>query len=90
MLSCKDITEVVTTYVEGRMGLLDRVRFRLHIGMCPHCREYVRQMELTRAVVGLAAPPAPPEDVREELERRFAAWLPAARDAPPEEGEDGS
>lgn len=74
MLVCRDVTELVTDYVEGRMRFWDRLRFQLHIGMCRHCREYVRQMRTTQRVTGeLPAEPPSPE-VEAELLRRFASW----------------
>jgi anti-sigma factor RsiW len=75
MLSCKEVTEIVTDYVEGRMSLSDRMRFHMHIGMCKHCRAYVRQMKATVAALGKVPDDAPmPDDVRDELRERFADW----------------
>ena len=74
MLVCRDITELVTDYVEGRMGLMDRLRFQLHLGMCRHCREYVRQMRRTLQLTGGLPRQAPPPDVEAELVRRFKDW----------------
>ncbi len=89
MLTCRELTELVTDYVEGRLSLWDRVRFSLHVGMCPHCRAYVRQMQLTRDVLGRTPPLSLPEDVKAELLERFKDWMrdptPAAPDAEPRE-----
>jgi predicted anti-sigma-YlaC factor YlaD len=74
MLVCRDITELVTDYVEGRMGLMDRLRFQIHLGMCRHCREYVRQMRRTLELTGSLPQQAPPPDVEAELLRRFKDW----------------
>ncbi len=74
MLTCKQITELVSDYVEKRLPLWDRMRFEMHVGMCKHCREYLRQMKLTvRALGEIPAEPPPPE-VRDELLRRFRDW----------------
>lgn len=75
MLTCKEITELVTDYLEGRMGLADRMRFQMHVGMCKHCRAYLKQMKATVAVLGQMPDDAEmPEDVRDELRKRFADW----------------
>lgn len=75
MLSCKEIIELVTDYLEGRMRLADRMRFQMHIGMCKHCRAYLRQMKATVSVLGqLPDEEAMPDDVRDELRKRFADW----------------
>ncbi len=77
MLTCKELTELVTDYVEGRLPWKDRLRFYMHISMCKHCRAYVRQMKLTIKTLGkLPDKPIPPE-IREELLERFANWKPS-------------
>jgi anti-sigma factor RsiW len=74
MLSCQEVTELVTAYVEGQLSRWDRLRFQLHLGTCRHCRRYLRQLRTAqRAVARLPAPPMP-EDVKEELLRRFDRW----------------
>ncbi len=74
MLSCKQITEIVTDYLEGRMGVTDRMRFHLHVGMCKPCRAYLRQMRSTIAVLHRLPDEPMPADVRDELRTRFADW----------------
>lgn len=74
MLTCKELTEIVTDYLEGRMSFSRRVRFHIHLGMCRHCRTYLRQMKMTiRALGKLPDDPIPPA-VREELLERFRDW----------------
>lgn len=75
MLTCKQITELVTDYLEGRMSLGDRIRFQIHLGMCRHCRAYLRQMKVTVAALGqLPDEIEIPQPIRDELRRRFADW----------------
>ena len=74
MLTCKEITELVTDYAEGNLSFLDRVRFVMHIGMCRNCRRYVRQMKATTRALGLMPPPEIPPELEEELLRRFEGW----------------
>jgi len=74
MLVCRDVTELVTDFVEGRMSFWDRARFQLHLGMCRHCREYVRQMRTTSRLLGESSPEPPPPDVEAELLHRFKDW----------------
>ncbi len=73
MLSCQQITELVTEYLEGRLSLVERLRFQMHLGMCHHCRRYLSQMKTTIRTLGLLGPGTVPE-VPEELMRRFRAW----------------
>lgn len=74
MLTCQELTELVTDYIEGRLGLWDRLRFHMHIGMCRHCRAFLRDRRMTIKTLGkMPADPIPPE-VREELIQKFRDW----------------
>ena len=73
-LTCKQLTEVITEYLEGTLSVWDRLRFQMHIGMCISCRRYLRQMKMTIQTLGqLPAEPIPP-NVRDELLSRFKNW----------------
>ena len=73
-LTCKQLTEVITDYLEGTLSFWDRLRFQMHLGMCHACRNYLRQMKMTIQTLGqLPADPIPPH-VREELLSRFRNW----------------
>jgi len=74
MLTCRELTEVVTDYLEGRMGFADRLRFQLHLGLCRHCRAYLRQMKATARTLGKLPEPTLPPGLRDELLRRFEGW----------------
>lgn len=76
MLTCKQITELVTAYVEGQLRLRDRLRFRMHIGMCSHCKTYVRQLEATRKALGRLPEPGIPAELEADLMRAFENWKP--------------
>lgn len=70
MLTCREVAQLVTDYLEGRQPLVQRLRFQLHLGMCRHCRAYLRQMKLTVDALGrLGEKPIPPEMSHEVLER---------------------
>jgi predicted anti-sigma-YlaC factor YlaD len=70
MLTCQEVTELVTDYLEGRPPLVQRLRFQLHLGMCRHCRAYLRQMKVTvDALASLAGEPIPQAMSHEVLER---------------------
>jgi anti-sigma factor RsiW len=74
MLTCQQLTELVTDYVEGKLPLVQRLSFYMHVSMCPHCRAYIRQMKMTKRAVG-ALPKEPlPDDLRDALMQRFRSW----------------
>lgn len=73
-LTCLEVTEAITNYLEGNLGFVDRIRFQMHLGFCRGCRRYLRQMRLTlRTLCTLPLPPMPPA-VRDELLQRFRTW----------------
>jgi predicted anti-sigma-YlaC factor YlaD len=73
-MTCKELTELITDYLEGQLSFLEGVRFQMHLGTCLGCRRYLRQMRLTIRTLGaIPAEPIPPA-VREELIRRFRTW----------------
>lgn len=74
MLTCKEITQLVTDYLEGRLSLWQRLMFRMHIGLCEHCHRYLQQMRVTIALEGAIPSDSPPPEVRDELLRRFRSW----------------
>lgn len=76
MLSCQQLTELVTDYLERRMPLGQRVRFRLHLATCPGCRRYLHQMQRTVAATGQLPTEPLPAAVKDELMRRFRNWRP--------------
>lgn len=72
MLTCKELTEIVTDYLEGQMSFWQRAQFHFHLGMCKHCRAYVHQMKLTvRATGQIPTEPIPP-DIKTELLQRLS------------------
>ena len=74
MLTCREVTELVTDYLEGRQTWLERVRFQMHVGMCRHFRAYLRQVKQTIRTLGqLPSDPIPP-DMPQALLERFRDW----------------
>lgn len=74
MLTCQQMTTLITDFLEGRLPFMDRARFQMHIGMCKNCRRYLRQMKLSVAVLGGMPPEPVPEDVMESLLAHFEGW----------------
>ena len=74
MLTCRELTEVVTDYLEGRMSFADRLRFRAHVNRCPDCLAYLDQVRYTILTLGRLPPAAIPPGVREKLLAQFRDW----------------
>lgn len=73
-MSCKQLVELVTDYLEGVMPLSERARFDEHLRKCDGCTAYVDQMRATIQLVGHLREDdlAPP--VREALLATFRDW----------------
>jgi anti-sigma factor RsiW len=67
MLTCREMVELVTDYLEGRLADSDRERFEAHVGQCDACVLYIEQMRLTISALGRI----PPETISLEAEREL-------------------
>jgi predicted anti-sigma-YlaC factor YlaD len=74
MLTCQQVTEVCTDYLEKRMSFGQRLSFQLHLGMCGNCRVYMRQMRATIETLGRLDDQPMPAAVQQELLARFRDW----------------
>ncbi len=69
VLTCRDVTEHATDYMEGALTVRMRSAVRLHLFLCRMCRAYLEQLRRTAGLLrghGLAPPPA-------EVEARIVA-----------------
>jgi predicted anti-sigma-YlaC factor YlaD len=74
MLTCKEITELNTDYLEGKLSTLQSLKFRFHLARCQHCRAFIRQMKAVIRLLAALVPEAPPEPVRDALLQEFRNW----------------
>jgi anti-sigma factor RsiW len=73
-ITCQQLTEVITDYLEGVMPLEERAAFEAHLAICDGCVTYLEQMrqiiqtarELHPAEVEATAP--------DDLLEAFRAW----------------
>jgi len=73
-MTCKDVVELVTAYLDGSMPLTDRARFETHLTECRHCTRYLDQMRETIRLVGRLSEEALSPDARDDLMRLFRTW----------------
>lgn len=74
-MTCQELVELVTDYLEGRMSLAERLRFQWHLGVCRNCRRYLQQMRLTIQTLGALPPESIPPEVQDDLLKRFRTWI---------------
>ena len=70
-LSCREIVELVTEYVEGTMDAALRADFVAHLSECNGCTHYLEQIQATVRIAGTIEPEALPADFRAGLVEAF-------------------
>jgi anti-sigma factor RsiW len=76
-IPCREVVELVTDYLEGRLSWRDRRRFDAHIAGCPHCTLYLEQMRTTIRTMGRLTEDSLSPEMRTELQHAFRDWRPA-------------
>jgi anti-sigma factor RsiW len=74
-LTCQELVELVTHYLEGALDDETADRFEQHVALCPGCGTYLNQMRETAATLG----EIPVETLSEEMQ---ATLLDTFRDFP--------
>jgi anti-sigma factor RsiW len=73
-LSCQELVELVTDYLEGALSPGDLRRFEAHISLCDACTEYLQQLRDTIRVVGSISSDDLTPEAEGELLAIFARW----------------
>jgi anti-sigma factor RsiW len=76
-LTCAEVVEVITSYLERRMPAHDRERFEEHLTFCDGCSTYLEQMRMTIATTGRLRLEDLPASLEESLVTAFRSWRPA-------------
>lgn len=71
---CQEAVELVTDYLEDALPRRDRARLEAHLAQCPHCREYLAQIEATIAAMGRVEAESLEPEVRDELVSLYRRW----------------
>jgi anti-sigma factor RsiW len=51
-MTCSELVELVTDYLEGALGPAERALFEDHLAGCPGCQSHLDQMRLTVDALG--------------------------------------
>ncbi len=73
-LTCQELVELVTDYVEGRLSPGERLRFEQHLALCGGCRAYLEQIRITIRALGRLSEQDVEPAAREELLQTFRDW----------------
>ena len=73
-LSCQELVELVTDYLEGALPPEQRARFDEHLELCDGCTAYLEQMRVTIALAGRLTPEDLSPEAEEALLGVFRGW----------------
>jgi anti-sigma factor RsiW len=73
-ITCHQLVELVTDYLEGAMPPGERERLEAHLSRCRPCKRYLQQMRMTIKTVGRLPEESISEEARRDLIDVFRAW----------------
>lgn len=73
-MTCQDLVELVTEYLEGALPAPSRSRFERQVRECPGCAEYLRQIRLTVRITGRLSEDTLEPATRDRLLAVFRHW----------------
>ena len=73
-LTCVQVVELVTDYLEGGLSEADRARFDAHLSACDGCTNYLDQIRVTIAVVGRVREEDLSDEAKAGLLAAFRGW----------------
>jgi predicted anti-sigma-YlaC factor YlaD len=59
MLSCKQVSRIVSQGLDRELGFSERVRLRVHLAICEGCTNFSRQMAFLREAMAKLADQSP-------------------------------
>lgn len=81
-LTCQQLVELVTDYLEGALDAEMLLRFEEHIAGCDGCTAYLEQMRQTAQMVGRLDEKNLSEPARTKLMAAFRDWKSERPEAP--------
>jgi len=73
-LTCQELVELVTDYLEDALPPAERARFDSHLSDCDACRAYLHQIRTTLDLLGHLSPEDIDPDAERTLLRVFRTW----------------
>lgn len=73
-LTCQELVELVTDYLEDQLEAGERERFKAHLGFCPGCQTYLEQMRVTVKAIGRVTEESLEPTTRDALLELFRDW----------------
>lgn len=73
-LTCREVVELVTDYLEGVLAPEDRRRVEDHLAGCDGCTTYLEQMREMIRLTGMLTEEQLPREQQQRLLEAFRGW----------------
>jgi anti-sigma factor RsiW len=73
-LTCHEVVEIITDYLEDALSPADRRRVEEHLAGCGGCTAYLEQIRETIRLTGMLTEEQIPEEQRQDLLAAFRTW----------------
>jgi anti-sigma factor RsiW len=73
-VTCQELVEIVSDYLEDALPDADRERFDAHLEGCEGCRRYLDQMRTTIRIVGTLTEDDLDPGAKDQLLQLFREW----------------
>lgn len=72
LLSCRDVSEMTTDYLDGALPWGQRLALRFHLSICSFCRRHLLQLRETIGLLHRMPVQPPPQTVEDQVVARLA------------------
>lgn len=72
-LTCREVTDRASEYLDNRLSILTKVRIDLHVANCACCRVYMAQLSLVSSALRSLPQPYPSPVNHLRLRQQFVA-----------------
>ena len=73
-ITCRELVELITDYLEGAMAPEDRSRFEEHLSICDGCTNYLGQLRETILIACMLTEEQIPDEQKRSLLMAFRDW----------------
>ena len=74
-LTCHEVVDIITEYLEDTLSPTERRRVEDHLAVCDGCTAYLEQMRETIRLTGMLTEEQIPEEQKRELLEAFRTWV---------------
>ncbi len=67
MISCREVTELLTEHAEGSLRGMKKLQVRIHLGICPGCQCFRDQLGATQGALRAMPEPEASNELKEKL-----------------------